>query len=264
MAVHAEGGAAGHPVRLVEMRRPQLEQRLQQTDLALVATGSVEQHGPHLPYGTDAFAAEVVAEALARRLNGVLLPFTPLGITPLHMAFKGTLTLRPETFMALLADVLDSAWKHGFRRFVVVNWHEGNIPAIQMSASRLVQQTGARVVLVQACYVAEEMFGHEVGGLTHGGEMEVLPVLLYNPQLVALAEAAQPSDRSQGQLMDRRRRSRGISLVIRDVREIAPTGWYGDPHPATVDKARRLFEQLADRVAGELRELLADSDGARG
>ena len=248
----------GHapPVLLEEMRRPEVEELLQRTDLAVVATGSVEQHGPHLPYATDTYAAQLVAEALARRLGGVVLPFTPLGVTPLHMSFPGTLTLRPETYIALLLDVCNSALRHGLRRFVIVNWHEGNIPAIQLAASRLVQESGCRVVLLQACYLAEELFGEEVGGLTHGGEIEALPVLLHRPQLVRLDQVRDSSDRRHGTTMDRRRRSKAVSLVLRDIREVAPTGWYGDPAPATVEKARRLFDRLVERAAQEVNHLL--------
>lgn len=250
----AAGGSA--PLRLMEMRMPHFEEALRRGAPAIIPTGSVEQHGAHLPYGTDTYTAELIAEGVARRLGGYVLPFTPLGVTPIHMSFPGTITLKPQTFAALLTDVCESIIGHGARHIVVINWHEGNIPAMQMVASDIVRRTDARVILVQACYVAEEMFGHEVGGLTHGGEIEALPVLLYNPGLVALDEARGSSERSRGEAMDRRRRSKGISVPVRDIREIAPTGWYGDPSPATEEKARRLFTALMDRIADEVRPLL--------
>lgn len=252
-------GASGRglrPLRLMEMRSPHVEEALRRGAPAIIPTGSVEQHGAHLPFGTDTFTAELIAEGVAQRLGGYILPFTPLGVTPIHMGFPGTISLKPQTFAAILTDVCESVIAHGARHLIVINWHEGNIPALQMVASDIVRRTDARVILVQACYVAEELFGHEVGGLTHGGEIETLPVLLYNPSLVALEEARNSSERSLGEKMDRRRRSKGITVPVRDIREIAPTGWYGDPSPATEEKARRLFTALMDRIADDVRPLL--------
>ena len=66
----------------------------------ILPAGSVEQHGPHLPTGTDTFAANVIGHAVAERMDGLVLPATPLGVTPMHMPFEGTLTLTPDTYHA--------------------------------------------------------------------------------------------------------------------------------------------------------------------
>ena len=96
----------------------------------------------------------------------------------MHMPFEGTITLSPETFMRVVTETCVSTAQHGARKLMIVNWHEGNIPSLAIAAEDLHRKHGMAVVIVQACYVAAELYGDECNGLTHGGEIEalVLPV----------------------------------------------------------------------------------------
>ena len=89
------------------------------------------------------------------------------------------------------------------------------------------------VVVVQACYVAEERFGPRAGGLTHGGKIEAWSVLCCRPDLVHLDRAVGSGDRQRGELADRLRRDRSFQPVLTDVRTMSLTGWYGDPAGAS-------------------------------
>ena len=101
--------------------------------LVLLPIGATEQHGPHLPTGTDALlaatvcetAAELAAPSSARPL--LLAPAIPLGASDHHLPFNGTLSLSPQTLLAVLADVARSVSVQGGRRLVVVNGHGGNV-----------------------------------------------------------------------------------------------------------------------------------------
>ena len=88
--------------------------------------GSVEQHGPHLPCGTDYLASLVIGQKVAELVDALLVPFCPIGVTPFHMSFAGTLTLQPQTFIAVVEDICASLAHHGAKRVVFLNWHEGN------------------------------------------------------------------------------------------------------------------------------------------
>ena len=68
----------------------------------ILPAGSVEQHGPHLPTGTDIYASNVIGHAVAERMDGLVLPATPLGVTPMHMPFEGTITLTPDTYQRVV------------------------------------------------------------------------------------------------------------------------------------------------------------------
>src|SRR5437870_6672960 len=81
----------------IDLTQPEIAAQLKKHPLVILPQGSVEQHGPHLPSGTDIFAANVIAHAVAERMDGLVLPGGPLGVTPLHMPFESTITLTPET-----------------------------------------------------------------------------------------------------------------------------------------------------------------------
>ena len=160
--------------------------------------GSVEQHGPHLPTGTDSFAATAIALEVAERLDALVLPLCPLGVTPMHMPYPGTVSLRPGTLQSGHRHRLVAA-AHGGREFVILNWHEGNIPTLALAAERLHREIGLAVVVVQACYVAEERFGPQAGGLTHGGNRDLVGAVL-PPRPRGLDRAEGGGDRQRGEL----------------------------------------------------------------
>ena len=248
----------------IDLTQPEIAAQLRRNPLVIFPAGSVEQHGPHLPTGTDIYAANVIAHAVADRMDGLVLPGGPLGVTPMHAPFEGTITLTPETYMQVVTETCVSTARHGARRCLILNWHEGNIPSLSIAADALHREHGMSVVTVQACYVAEELFGENYGGLTHGGEIEALAVLAYRPELVHLDRMDYSSNEERGQEMDRLRRTRSFQPVLTDIRSIAPTGWYGSPEHATVEKARRMLDRVADAISGESEAIFTRLDAVQG
>src|SRR3954468_12031773 len=248
----------------VELTQPEIAAQLQRNPLVILPTGSIEQHGPHLPTGTDTLAANVIAHAVAERMDAMVLPSTPLGVTPMHMPFEGTITLTPDTYMRVVTETCVSTAKHGAKYLVILNWHEGNIPSLAIAAEALHREHGMTVLTVQACYVAEELYGHSCGGLTHGGEIEALAVLAYRPDLVHLDRIDYASDASRGRKWDKLRRTRAYQPVLRDIKTIAPTGWYGKPESATTEKGLKMLADIADAISKESRELFRMLDEAEG
>ena len=227
-------------------------------------SGSVEQHGPHLPTGTDIYASQVIGHAVAERMDGLLLPATPFGVTPMHMPFEGTITLSPDTHMRVVTETCKSTAQHGAKYLLIINWHEGNIPSLAIAAEALHREHGMTVLTVQACYVAEELYGGSCNGLTHGGEIEVLAVLANRPDLVHLDRIDNSSDRTHGHRMDKLRRTRSYQPVLTDIRSIAPTGWFGSPQHATADKGLRMLAEIADAIAKEAAAIFRQLDAVQG
>ncbi|HEU5018048.1 MAG TPA: creatininase family protein [Pseudolabrys sp.] len=248
----------------IELTQPEVAAQLKANPLVLLPTGSVEQHGPHLPTGTDTFAANVIAAAVAERMDGLVLPATPFGVTPMHMPFEGTITLTPDTYMRIVTETCVSTARHGAKRLLILNWHEGNIPSLAIAAEALHREHGMSVVTVQACYVAEELYGKTCNGLTHGGEIEALAVLAYRPELVHLDRIDYSSDHSHGHKMDKLRRTRSYQPVLTDIRSIAATGWFGSPQHATAEKGLRMLDDIAGAIAGESAEIFRQLDAVQG
>ncbi len=235
----------------IDLTQPEIAAQLESNPLVILPAGSVEQHGPHLPTGTDIYAANVISHAVAERMNGLVLPGGPLGVTPMHMPFEGTITLSPDTYMNVVKETCVSTAKHGAKYLLILNWHEGNSASLSIAAEALHREHGMTVLTVQACYVAADLWGETCGGLTHGGEIEALAVLAYRPDLVHLDRIDYSSDQEQGLIMDKLRRTRTFQPVLTDIRSIAPTGWYGKPEHATVEKGLKMLDDIADKIATE-------------
>jgi len=248
----------------MELTQPEIAAQLKSSPIVILPAGSVEQHGPHLPTGTDIFAATAISHSVAERMDALVLPSTPFGVTPMHMPFEGTITLTPDTYMRLVTESCVSTARHGAKYLLIVNWHEGNIPSLAIATEALHRQHGMTVLTVQACYVAEEMYGHSCNGLTHGGEIEALAVLAHRPDLVHLDRISNSSDHGHGQRMDKLRRTRSYQPVLSDIRSIAPTGWFGSPQHATAEKGARMLTDIADAVAKEATEIFRQLDAVQG
>jgi creatinine amidohydrolase len=248
----------------IELTQPEIAEQLKKNPLVILPAGSVEQHGPHLPTGTDIFAANAIAHAVAERMDGLVLPGGPLGVTPLHMPFEGTITLKADTFMRVVTETAASTAQHGAKYLLILNWHELNIPPLGVAAETLHRDFGMTVLTVQACFVAEELFGKECNGLTHGGEIETLAVMAHRPELVHLERIDYSSDHAHGKKIDGLRRTRSYQPVLTDVRSIAPTGWYGSPQHATMEKSGRMLQVVADSIAKDAKEVFWQLDVIQG
>ncbi len=249
---------------LAEMTSPEAAQAIASSRTAVLPLGSIEQHGPHLPNGTDTMAAELVAQAVADRLDAVYVPFGPYGVTPIHAGHPGTVNLRRETFEALLTDVCSDLIDMGVETFVLVNWHEGNIASMNAVATDLQDRYDVTFVAAQACYVAQRLYRDEGGELTHGGGIETLAMLAHDPSLVKVERAGEPTRPPGADQMDAMRRSHEVYGFITDVSELADGGWYGNPRWATPERAEQFPKVVAEGVLELLEDVMKARDIRRG
>ena len=116
-------------MRARELNWMHVEEYLVREDRVVLPLGSTEQHG-HLSLETDNLLAERVSAEAAEPLGVPVLPVLPYGLTAMFAAaYPGSPTLRVDTYVAVLRDLLDSLYGQGFRRFLLVNGHGGNLPA---------------------------------------------------------------------------------------------------------------------------------------
>lgn len=240
---------------LYEMTSPEVQHHLKSRPFAVIPIGSVEQHGPHLPCGTDTMAAELVSAELANRLQALYVPFSPYGVTPLHAGHPGTISIRRSTFENLLVDVCSELVGMGAEVMILVNWHEINTPSIDTVAMNLQSTTDSRFYVAQACYVAQDLYRERGGSLTHGGGIEALAVLARNPALVKLDKADQSKSSAGSNRADKMRRGSDVYGFVTDVSEIAEDGWYGDPGWATREIAADFAQEVATAIQYRLEDI---------
>lgn len=160
--------------------------------LVILPTGSTEAHGPHMPLDTDTHQADTVARLLAERVGALVAPALPYGYAEMWMGFPGTITLSPETFQTVLAEVCGSLIRGGFRRVMILNGHRPNGTSVDVAARRVIDEHGcARPVEITALSYWEPSAAElhalrrsRVGGMGHACELETSFQLARRPHLV--------------------------------------------------------------------------------
>lgn len=128
---------SGQEAFLARMLSPEVGSLVRQRDVdILLPLGALEQHGPHLPLGTDTFIAEAVAERVAARVDAlVVAPCLPVGCSEHHLSFAGTATLPTSVVGGFISSTATSLLGHGFRTVYVISGHAGNIPAMRSAVA---------------------------------------------------------------------------------------------------------------------------------
>jgi creatinine amidohydrolase len=124
-------------VRIADLNWMQLEEYLGRDDRIVLPLGSTEQHA-YLSLATDAILAERIAVEAAEPLGVPVLPALAYGLTPYFAAYPGSPSVKRDTYLAFVAEILDSLRGQGFRRFLLVNGHGGNKPVGTLAGPRVV------------------------------------------------------------------------------------------------------------------------------
>ncbi len=111
---------------LPHMTRPEVEDLLTRTDMVIIPVPSLEQHGLHLPIGTDFLNGLGRAQLIAQQTDVLVAPVLFVGNAPYHMGYAGTMTLSPVTIQQVYFEAAQSLIRHGFKRFLIMNSHGGN------------------------------------------------------------------------------------------------------------------------------------------
>jgi creatinine amidohydrolase len=221
-------------MRLDEMTWKQAEQYFAGDVLAVLPVGSVEQHGPIGPLGTDYLIPAELARRLEERLDVLVLPAMPYGVSPYHMSFPGTVNIGHDTLRAVVANITSSLMLHGVRRFLILNGHGGNTPAIE-AVCLDVYRRGGLTALVEWWSLAPQLNPAWLGG--HGDGQEASAIMAAYPGLVdkgnLFAGEANHLSPALTNIHLNAVKFRGATVkIIRDVRDVMPTGAFGGPDPS--------------------------------
>lgn len=237
----------------------ELKEYLPGIRVAIVPVGSTEQHGPHLTFATDTLRAYEFSRRLAARLFPRALVTTPinLGISPHHMRFPGTITLRPETFMAVVMDVAWSLKQHGITRLFFANGHGGNRAALTLLMARLRDELGVKAAWVSFTAMASDVIREHVKSPLHGHacEGEVSQALYLAPSLVRKDRLTPGAIRPGLAEASPWRAETALSFDA-----ITENGALGDATCASEELGRAIIETALDRVTAFLEDFMADRE----
>jgi creatinine amidohydrolase len=246
------------PWYLPDLTWEEVGEALQRTDLALVPVGAIEQHGPHLPLGTDYFSAFDLARAAAPRVDGIVAPALFPGVSAHHLAFPGTLSLSQETFVAVLTEVAECLAHHGFRRILLVNGHGGNEVAMNYAAHLITKRTEATAMLFGIAQLRKVYLTENIDKLDiHAGVGETSSILASRPHLAKMDRARKPSlNLTNGQreyLAKVKEQPELLSYITADLPttdELSDTGVISllDPSDATVERGRSNREKFTEAL----------------
>lgn len=132
-------------MRIEQCHWKQVEDLLKTEDRCILPLGCTEQHA-YLSLATDSILAEKLSVDIATPLGVPVFPVLSYGITPNFRAYPGTVSLRMQTYLQIIEDVLESLFEQGFRRILVVNGHGGNSPARAIAGEWLARKEGVRLI----------------------------------------------------------------------------------------------------------------------
>lgn len=244
----------------MQLRRGQLDAFDRRTPVILPAA-AVEQHGEHMPLGTDCMILRAVIERLDEAMDRKLLvlPTQQVACSEHHMCFPGSLTLSHETYRRSVIEVVDSVRRHGFERVMLLNGHGGN-QAINAVLSEQIGQLYPDVECLLSNWwtisVPRMQSISEGGALSagHACEFEASILLEIAPELVDMTQAEDGGIPHRVESMHFDLFQSGLASNYRAYNKLSHNGVYGKPTLASAEKGRRILNAAVESI----QELIED------
>ena len=171
----------------------EVEEALKTTDMVIIPVGSIEQHGKHLPLGTDILAVTELAKLIAQKADVLVAPTVLAGLSKHHMGFPGTLTLSPATFEAVVYETALCLIHYGFKKIMLLNGHGGNRFSVENIIEKINQTTPAAAVNLGSINVPENDSSYPTYELDwHAGVGETSTMMYLTGSLVQMPRAENP------------------------------------------------------------------------
>lgn len=251
------------PKNMPEMTAEELRGLQKKTDLVLISCGATENHSAHLPLGADTYQGDYLVKRTHEKLMEMGILSVPGFTIPFGVetnAFErdsnyGNCSLRPETFIAVLKDLVLSLHGHGFRKFAIIENHAENNASLHVAAKSLADEHGVHCLILDWIPPMNDKWPHMLKNTKHqghGGEDETACVLAAVPQLVRLegvepwypeATGEEPLEFSGLQYYG------GAVGVYFPVKEDKSPGYVGDPASATAEEGEACYDAYATWMA---------------
>ena len=237
-----------------ELSSDSIKEKIKDNGVVIVPIGAIEQHGPHLPTGTDYYLGWAVAKKVAEELNALILPIIPIGFSEHHCPRPGTVTLSTDTLRAIIKDVAISLSRNGAKHIIVFSGHAGHLVQIadaccELNISGKLGNTKIHNISPwnsTPIEILAEVLEEEV--LLHAEELETSLMLFLKPELVDMSKAVKeipdyvPKGLTTANFLETIR----IFTTTRSIGRDLKTGICGDATLATKDKGEKLFEIMVN------------------
>ncbi|SNZ05188.1 creatinine amidohydrolase [Natronoarchaeum philippinense] len=239
-------------MHLADRTWPELGSYFESESVAIVPLGSTEQHGPHLPEGTDHIIAEGLANEAADRTGFLCTPPVRIGVSEHHRQFHGTMWVDPETFRNYVESFSRNLAYHGIDRIVYVNAHGGNVDHLR--------EVGRRLRADDTAYAIEWMWDESIPDLVddlfehngpHGGPKETAMVQHLAPDLVREDKLEAAAEGGLRTFSDDEIRQHGARTFYDSI-DNTDNGVLGDQRDATAEKGEELFEAATEQLVALL------------
>ncbi|MEK4327543.1 creatininase family protein [Paenibacillus sp. FSL R7-0297] len=244
---------------LKEMSWAAFTERKNETDLAIIPVGAIEPYGHHLPMGSDTLVASRLAERVAARTGAVIGPVLEAGDSAMLDEFPGTITISPESFKGYLNDVMNSLLKWGFKDFLFLNGHAGNVGIISQIAYSLRERTGIRKAQIDIWRfmqtVDQDVLQSGALAHSHAGEAGTSVMLALYPELVHMELARSVQRKSPDAFPE--------IMKYGKLSDNSEWGTMGNSTLATAEKGHHLVDHAVDRMVRFLHEEWGIRDNAQ-
>lgn len=233
--------------RMDQMSWSEFDRRRKETDTVIIPTGAVEIYGPHLPMGADGIAAMAISERIAERTNALIAPMIPVGESSALTCYPGTVTLSKGTFQQVIKEIFLNLIGYGFKNYLFVTGHAGNVDAISYYSRKFQTEYGIRCGQIDWWRFTNTNGGDvfELSGyMAHGHASECgTSVMLYLcPELVHMEDAQKivPPKDAYTEFSD----------VIRYIPfdQKTPNAIVGDATLGTREKGEKIVEKCVNRI----------------
>lgn len=240
--------------RVQWLTRPEVAARLAACPIALVPIGSTEQHGPHLPLGTDILLAEALAERIAEKTGALVFPSINFGLSFSWRDIPGTVSISNELFANILRETVKSLERSGVKCVVFINGHDSNNGPMKICVREIADTTDMTVLGMfypgLSRVYDRYMESPKWLGMFHADEFETSLMLAAHGGSVDMEKAAAeypPIHPTYG--MDNT-----------PLGDITVSGVLGDPTKATKEKGEAMFEAFAENAAATIRYKLETAE----
>jgi len=223
-----------------------------QNKVVIFPIGSVEEHGEHLPLGTDSVQPEYVALEVARQTGCLVAPPFRYGIVNAARNFSGSLTIQFNTLFNVTKDILSELARNGFNRIIVLSGHAGSshMVALRLAAQEVIYQNGeengkqhTRIMVLSDYDFAEELANELADPRDgHAGTIETSRVMAIRPDLIK--SKGIPSNYEMPRFE-----------VVRHPEQYFPSGVLGDPTAATKEKGQKINTHVIEQLVKLVQEL---------